>query len=637
VVYGGNNVVIKNNYVHDLVQNDGIQVGYHQQTASITNVLVEGNLVLRCGSSQYGGVPGMLFGTQSTTFSDNGTNRTYYDNGVTAIGNIIACPYYGGLQIQICSNVDFENNVIVSPGLYGIQVASFATGNAVINNNTVGNLGVGQPMFYNSSTAGYVASTTNSLVHAPTEAVSYNSLSSASAFREPCREGGEDLCNLYNGDYAAYNQVNLNGVNSFVARVASAGGGGNIELHLDSLTGILIGNCLVPATGNGQNWTTANCAVSAVGGDHNVYLVFTGGAGPLFSVEWFALPGNGNQIEAASYNNGAGLQTETCAEGGLDLTNISQNSYAVYHQLNLTGATSFNARVACGSAGGNIQIRLDGTNGTLIGTCVVSHTGGWQVWSTVSCALNGSASGYHDVYLVFTGGAGDLFNLKWFQLQFTSATASPSNLALNRPVTVSSVADGTQGANAVDGNLSTRWSSAYSDPQWIYVDLAANYNIGAVTLAWETAYGKAYQIEVSTNASIWTTIYSTTNGAGGTETLTGLSGVGRYVRMYGTQRSTQYGYSLWEFEIFGSSSQPEVTTPAPPLSIQSVSQSQGLTLQWPDNGGRELSSQPNVYAAATLTPPVVWTLLTNSPTFSNGQWIMTLPATNSQEFFKAQQ
>lgn len=33
--------------------------------------------------------------------------------------------------------------------------------------------------------------------------------------------------------------------------------------------------------------------------------------------------------------------------------------------------------------------------------------------------------------------------------------------------------------------------------------------------------------------------------------LTGLTGSGRYIRVYGTQRGTSYGYSLHEFEVYG--------------------------------------------------------------------------------------
>ena len=70
-------------------------------------------------------------------------------------------------------------------------------------------------------------------------------------------------------------------------------------------------------------------------------------------------------------------------------------------------------------------------------------------------------------------------------------------------------------------------------------------------LNWEAAYGKAYQIQTSNDAAAWTTIYTATAGDGGIDDLTGLAGNGRYVRMYGTTRATQYGYSLWEVEVYG--------------------------------------------------------------------------------------
>jgi hypothetical protein len=97
----------------------------------------------------------------------------------------------------------------------------------------------------------------------------------------------------------------------------------------------------------------------------------------------------------------------------------------------------------------------------------------------------------------------------------------------------------------------TRWGSQYADPQWLDVDLGGSYTITGVRLMWETAYATSYQIQVSSDNSTWTTIYSTTTGAGGVELLTGLSGTGRYVRMYGTARGTTYGYSLWDFNVYG--------------------------------------------------------------------------------------
>jgi hypothetical protein len=125
-------------------------------------------------------------------------------------------------------------------------------------------------------------------------------------------------------------------------------------------------------------------------------------------------------------------------------------------------------------------------------------------------------------------------------------------LSQGHPATASSV-EGYPwaAANAVDGNLGTRWSSAWSDPQWLEVDLGATYNIRKVVLDWEDpAYATAFQIQVSVNGTTWTDIYSTTTGTGGDQTLQ-VSGTGRYVRMYGTHRATGYGYSLWEFQVFG--------------------------------------------------------------------------------------
>ena len=131
-----------------------------------------------------------------------------------------------------------------------------------------------------------------------------------------------------------------------------------------------------------------------------------------------------------------------------------------------------------------------------------------------------------------------------------AASCGTTNLALHQPTTASSIQGPSWPAsNATDGNLSTRWSSAFSDPQWLEVDLGSTQSICQVAIHWETAYAKAFQIQASNDNSTWTTIYSTTAGTGGTQTLN-VSGSGRYIRMYGTVRATQYGYSVYEFQVY---------------------------------------------------------------------------------------
>jgi len=132
-----------------------------------------------------------------------------------------------------------------------------------------------------------------------------------------------------------------------------------------------------------------------------------------------------------------------------------------------------------------------------------------------------------------------------------AAQAAPTLLSQGRPATASSTEHaGVPASAAVDGDTGTRWSSAFSDPQWLQVDLGATATISQVVLHWETAYASAFQIQTSADGSGWTTIYSTTTGTGGVQTLT-VSGTGRYVRMYGTTRATGWGYSLWEFQVIG--------------------------------------------------------------------------------------
>ena len=134
-------------------------------------------------------------------------------------------------------------------------------------------------------------------------------------------------------------------------------------------------------------------------------------------------------------------------------------------------------------------------------------------------------------------------------VQVTPAAAAGPLVSQGKPVTASSSESAAFPASAaVDGNLGTRWSSAFSDPQWLQVDLGATYAVDQVSLNWEAAYARAFTIEVSTNATTWSTVHSTTTSAGGTQTLA-VSGSARYVRLNLTTRSTQWGYSLWELSL----------------------------------------------------------------------------------------
>ncbi|MDX6394295.1 MAG: hypothetical protein QOJ73_5358, partial [Streptosporangiaceae bacterium] len=192
-----------------------------------------------------------------------------------------------------------------------------------------------------------------------------------------------------------------------------------------------------------------------------------------------------------------------------------------------------------------IQTSPDGTNWTTIYS-TTTGTGGTQ-----TLAVTGTG---RYVRMYGTARATQYgFSLWEFQVFGTGAgggTCGTTNAALNQPATASSTESASFPASAaVDGNTGTRWSSAFADPQWLQVDLGSSQTFCQVTLNWEAAYATAFQIQTSPDGTNWTTIYSTTTGTGGTQTLA-VTGTGRYVRMYGTTRATPYGYSLWEFGVY---------------------------------------------------------------------------------------
>jgi arabinoxylan arabinofuranohydrolase len=130
-------------------------------------------------------------------------------------------------------------------------------------------------------------------------------------------------------------------------------------------------------------------------------------------------------VQAETIAFSSGLKTEVCKDegGGIDVTSINNGDYLKVKGIDFgSGATSFDARVASGATGGNIELHLDSLTGTLIGTCAIQVTGGTQTWVTKSCTVTG-ATGIHDVFFQFAGsGTGNLFNFNWWKFSGPGAT-----------------------------------------------------------------------------------------------------------------------------------------------------------------------------------------------------------------------
>jgi dienelactone hydrolase len=263
------------------------------------------------------------------------------------------------------------------------------------------------------------------------------------------------------------------------------------------------------------------------------------------------LPGT---LQGEAYCSSNGISTEPTADtgGGRNLSSIETNDWAGYKiNVPVAGAYIVNYRVASLNGGGSLRLEKLG-GGTVYGTIAIPKTSGWQNWTTVSQTIQLPA-GSLDIALVgATGG----FNVNWISFGTHSV-----NIAYNKPVAVTSIqGTGYEGSKAVDANGTTRWASATANNQNFVVDLGGNFTINRIRIAWEAAYARDYQIQVSTNNSTWTTIQEFWGKSSSVaDDYTGLDATARWLKVYCINRATQYGFSIFEFEVYGTSAGARIT------------------------------------------------------------------------------
>jgi len=250
---------------------------------------------------------------------------------------------------------------------------------------------------------------------------------------------------------------------------------------------------------------------------------------------------------------------------GQNPTAWTKTVYSDPKTITLNGLKKFNVynRAPLNASAGSDQLIFDvdmnGTESvTLDASTSSSNTSNillyeWRIDGiTIATGVKPTLSlkaGMHKIALVVSDGknnpAGD---------EIIITIKNPS-LAYLKPVTVSSTEAGfgNIATNANDGYTTTRWSSLYTDPQWIYVDLQDTYNLTSIILNWEVANAKNYIIDFSIDGQTWSNAIDKNAMATGLriDTIGGISQNARYVRISGTARNTNYGYSLFEIEVYG--------------------------------------------------------------------------------------
>jgi hypothetical protein len=203
---------------------------------------------------------------------------------------------------------------------------------------------------------------------------------------------------------------------------------------------------------------------------------------------------------------------------------------------------------------GNVRFRILRGGKVLaeqIRPCTLAGLG--QTRLSFPCAVPNQAGDYQLEAALLRSGGKVVRSLRDFTV-ILGEDIEEDGIARGKPVKASSTYVETgadyRPEHAVDGLSDTRWSSEFSDDQWLAIDLGAPAMISRVVLDWEAAYAQSYAIQVSRDGSNWTEVYSTSEGQGGTEDIKFTPTSGRWIRLHGTKRATPFGYSLYEMRIF---------------------------------------------------------------------------------------
>ncbi|MFB4421740.1 discoidin domain-containing protein [Streptomyces sp. QL37] len=242
-----------------------------------------------------------------------------------------------------------------------------------------------------------------------------------------------------------------------------------------------------------------------------------------------------------------------------------------------------------------LEVSKDGTNWTDFytetegtGGTVTAHTYPQEVtgrYVRMRGVERGTAWGY------------SLFSFQVYGGEPAPASTTRANLALNHPAFGNLYQHaGNSPAYITDGGWPadlkadrSRWSSDWNADRWVGVDLGATSTISSLDLYWEAAYAVDYEIQVSDDNRNWRTVHrpsaaevaarradvkSPGDAVGRHDTITlATPATARYVRMLGKERrsffnpapsTAQFGYSLYEFQVWGTGGSAAAAYPALP-------------------------------------------------------------------------
>ncbi len=233
---------------------------------------------------------------------------------------------------------------------------------------------------------------------------------------------GNVIKNFKNNEWIEFEGINLVPTQNMVKlRIASAVSGGTIEIRSGSLDGTLLGTVAVPNTGNLNTYTNDVCAtIQPQTGIFNLFFSYKNENSGECNFDWFEFTFSATATAIIQAEDYIGKSSSPYVSGGV-MNATNSNNWLEYPGVQFNGETNFNAKLASGSGGGRLEIRLGSTTGKLIGTLNAKDTGGWSKYTELTCAVT-PVNGVYNVFIVFQGNNYGVCNLDWFR--FSSVTGN---------------------------------------------------------------------------------------------------------------------------------------------------------------------------------------------------------------------
>lgn len=394
----GPNTVIDGCEVQMQVFGHGIFIGEPAANTIVKNCLVEG--VVRHGSEILAEGPNSLPGRNG--YKDNDGNdinpndvislcedgiRMYNGGGSATVENCTVKKMRGGIKLYLSSESSVSNSTSIDCGDVNFNMSN----NGVIT-NSFGNFAYEEFCDFAGNKSGYDAEWT--------------------ILPSPHAVGTHNIADVKgNGHKLVFHRAD-GPLDTDEERAIVVTGSSSRILNETEYTIVLEAS----AEGN----TIINCGEGQVidNGTNNIVIESD-------ECEFPACQKTVDLIQAECFDSMSGIENE-----GENIGFINNDDWVAYTDIDLTNMNLVEARASSKGSGGDIEVRLGSTTGTLIGTIPIAITGNWNNYQTTQAAIT-STAGVHDLYLVFTGSSGYLFNLDWVAFDNTLSVADFSFNQIN--------------------------------------------------------------------------------------------------------------------------------------------------------------------------------------------------------------